>query len=61
MLISIIPLTYHFYFLTCGAQLLISDQHGVTLDPPGLRGETEEGKEMVGVSGQQGRGTGLED
>lgn len=51
--ISVFPLAYHFHFSTCGAQLLVSEQHGVTLVPPGLRGETEKGEETVGHIGQQ--------
>lgn len=39
--ISDIPLAYRFYFSTHGAQLLVSDQHGVTLVPPSLRGKRD--------------------
>lgn len=38
---SVIPLAYHPHFSTCGAQLLVSDEHGVTLVPPGLRRDRE--------------------
>ena len=55
---SAILLDYHFHFSTRGAQLLVSDQRGVSLVPPGLCGEreTERGEEMVGNLGQQRTG-----
>lgn len=58
-LTSAVLLTYHFSLLTSGAQLLVSDQHGASVEPPGLRGERNGGGEdTVRVPGAAKKGQG---
>lgn len=59
---SVIHLAYHFYFSAFGAQLLVSDQHGVTLAPPGLeRTGTERVGKWRGIWGSTEMGKGERD